>query len=180
MTGELHDVNRTAIGEIIDRQRIWDCLLRYTRGVDRLDRDLALACFHADAMIDQGAFKGDREAFVDWVIGVHRDQQVLTQHIMANHSCEIAGDEAHAETYVTYYGVNPGGTDAFAVGRYVDRLERRDGHWGVTDRVCMTEGATDLVRNQVVARFAPPPGSVARTARDRSDPSYHRPLVVPR
>jgi hypothetical protein len=165
---------------LVDRQKIWECLLRYTRGVDRLDRALTLAAFHPDAMIDQGAFRGGREAFADWVLGHHRDHQAVTQHTMTNFLCEIDGEFAHSETYVSYYGVNLTGKDSFAVGRYVDRLERRAGQWRIVDRVCVTEGATDFDKNAVVARFSPGPQSIARSTRNTSDPSYARPLAIQR
>lgn len=168
------------ITSLLDKQKIWECLLCYTRGVDRLDRELALDAFHPDALIDQGAFSGDRVAFVDWVLGHHREHQQTTQHTMTNFSCDLDGATAHAETYVTYYGVNREGRDSFAVGRYVDRLEFRQGKWAIVDRVCMTEGATDLDKNAIVAQFAPTSSSLARSQRDVSDPSYLRPLRLPR
>ena len=32
--------------ELMDRQRIWECMLRYARGMDRLDVDLVLSAYH--------------------------------------------------------------------------------------------------------------------------------------
>ena len=42
------------VQELIDRQRIYECLLRYTRGMDRLDRELVLSAYHDDAVEDHG------------------------------------------------------------------------------------------------------------------------------
>ena len=168
-----------AVRELVDRQRIWESLLRYTRGVDRLDRELMLSAFHEDAVIDQGSFKGTREALADWVLNYHRENQRFTQHLMTNHGCEISGDTAHAETHVVYFGTNPADSEAFAVGRYIDRLERRTSGWAITHRVCTTEGATDLVKNDLLEQMQPRPGSLAIPTRDKADPSYLRPLVIP-
>lgn len=168
-----------AVRELLDRQRIWEALLCYTRGVDRLDRALMLSAFHEDAVIDQGSFKGTREALADWVLEYHRQNQLFTQHLMTNHSCEIDGDSAHAETHVVYFGTNPADAEAFAVGRYIDRLERRATGWGIAQRVCTTEGATDLVKNDLLQQMQPRPGSLAIPRRDKADPSYLRPLVIP-
>lgn len=172
--------HESAIKELIDRQRIWDCLLRYTRGVDRLDRELMLSAFHEDALIDQGSFKGSRENLADWVLTYHEKNQLLTQHLMTNHFCEIEGDSAHAETYVAYYGTNLAEKEAFAVGRYIDRLERGLNGWAIANRVCTTEGTTDFAKNGLMDHFKAPPGSLATAKRDRSDPSYLRPLDIPR
>lgn len=169
-----------AIRELVARQRIWDCLLRYTRGVDRLDRELLLSGFAEHALIDQGSFKGGRIAYADWVLGYHADNQLQTQHLMNNHYCEIDGETAHAETYIAYFGSNPTGKESFAVGRYLDRLQWIAGEWLITDRVCTTEGTTDFEKNGLLEQIMVPPGSLATPRRDKSDPSYLRPLIIPR
>lgn len=171
--------NNADIHELIDRQRIWECLLRYTRGMDRLDRDLVLSAYHPDAMEDHGAFLAPCEIFADQVLAFHRDKQLLTQHIMTNHSCEIDGDVAHAETYVSCYAVDPDGKDSFSLGRFIDRLEKRNGRWGIVDRVSLNEGSADLTRS-AGAHPAKQPKSIAHSRRDRSDPCYRRPLRVNR
>ena len=43
-----------------DRADILDCMNRYTRGADRLDRDLLLSAYHEDATDDRGAFTGSQ------------------------------------------------------------------------------------------------------------------------
>jgi hypothetical protein len=168
------------VRELIDRQRIWECLLRYTRGMDRLDRDLALSAYHPDAMEDHGGFIAPCAVFVDQVLGFHREREIATQHILSNHQCEIDGDVAHAETYVGCYSVGANGKDSYGFGRFIDRLEKRDGRWALVDRVCTHEGMADLVRNQAEANFAPLPQSLSRQTRDRSDPVYRRPLRIAR
>jgi len=166
--------------ELIDRQRIWECLLRYTRGMDRLDRELALSAYHFDAMEDHGAMIAACETFVDQVLGFHRTEEVLTQHIMSNHRCELEGTLAHAETYVSCYCVNREGKASYSLGRFIDRLEKRDERWGIVDRVCVREGSTDLAKNDFIENFSVQPGSLHRSTRDRTDPSYLRPLRVKR
>jgi SnoaL-like domain len=172
--------NDADVQELIDRQRIWDCLLRYTRGMDRLDRDLALSAYHPDGMEDHGALMAPCETFTDQVLGFHRDTETVTQHIITNHWCEIEGHVAHAETYVSCYAVDREGKASYSLGRFIDRLEKRGGRWGIVDRVCVREGATDFPSNDFVANFKVQPKSLCRSARDRTDPSYLRPLKVPR
>lgn len=169
-----------AVKELVDRQKIWDCLLRYTRGVDRLDRTLMLSAFAESALIDQSSFKGSRDDLADWVLAYHENNQMLTQHMMTNHYCEFNGDVAHTETCVAYYGVNPTGKDAFAVGRYIDRLVRQSDSWVIADRVCTTEGACDVEKNGLLSTLKPLARSIAVPTRNRADPSYRRPLTIPR
>jgi hypothetical protein len=168
------------VQELIDRQRIWECLLRYTRGMDRLDRELVLSAYHADAMEDHGAMIAGRDRFVDQVLGFHRSGEVLTQHIMTNHRCELDGHVAHAETYVSCYSVNRDGKASYSLGRFNDRMEKRDGGRGIVDRVCVREGSTDFPLNDFLKDFPVQPGSLHRSMRDRDDPSYLRPLRVRR
>lgn len=166
--------------ELIDRQRIWECLLRYTRGMDRLDRDLVMSAYHSDGMEDHGALIASCDKFADQVLAFHRNGEILTQHIMSNHWCEIEGDVAHAETYVSCYSVNRDGKGSYSLGRFIDRLEKRAGRWGIVDRVSVREGLTDFPRNDFVANFSAEPRSLARPTRDRTDPSYLRPLKISR
>ncbi len=43
-----------SVRELQDRQSIYDCLLTYCRGVDRMDRELLLSSYHSDAVDDRG------------------------------------------------------------------------------------------------------------------------------
>ena len=165
-----------ALRELLDRQAIWACLLRYARGMDRLDRDLALSAYHPGAVEDHGAVIQPAEDFVTRVFEFHRTREVATQHILSNHTCEIDGDIAHCETYVRCFSVMAEGPHTLAFGRFVDRLERRDGRWGITSRVSLPEGASDLPRFDHRAGMTDDPHTLARNARDSSDISYLRPL----
>jgi hypothetical protein len=62
-------------------------------------------------------------------------------------------------------------------GRYVDRLERRDGRWAIVARVCVVEWiqeSSSLISDDVIALLSP----VQTPTEDRSDPSYARPLTL--
>jgi SnoaL-like domain len=121
--------------ELLDRADILDCLTRFCRGMDRFDRDLYLSAFHDDAEMAAGPYVGDVPGCWDWAMPMHRDGQVLTHHLLLNNSVEIDGDTAHSETYYQFVARNHpweeggGETVMLAGGRYIDRLERRDGHW---------------------------------------------------
>ena len=166
--------------ELIDRQRIWECMLRYARGMDRLDEELALSAYHPGAIEDHGPVIAPCEQFVPQVIGFHRQAELATQHILSNHSCEIDGDVAHTETYTRCFSVLPDGRNRLSFGRFVDRLEKRDGQWGIVSRVSLPEGAIDAAAFDDRAGMVNLPGSLVRPSRSRDDPSYLRPLPISR
>ncbi|MDO7833465.1 nuclear transport factor 2 family protein [Sphingobium sp. HBC34] len=162
------------IGELKDRQDILDCLHRYCRGVDRFDRDAVRSAYHADALDDHGEYVGDVEGFIDWAFDYHARHQVRTLHSIANHLCDIDGDVAHAETYFTFHSVNREAPfQSTTSGRYIDRLERRDGRWGIVRRICVINGfgAFDPDGQAGDGYFVP-------STRDRNDPAYMRPLEI--
>jgi hypothetical protein len=170
----------TALGELIDRQRIWECMLRYARGMDRLDRELALSAYHTGAIEDHGALIAPCEQFVDQVLEFHRNTERVTHHILSNHSCEIDGNTAHAETYIRCFSVMLSGSHHLAFGRFVDRLEKRDGRWGIVSRVSLPEGAAELTAFNDRAGMINDIRTLGYPARDRTDPSYLRPLPLTR
>lgn len=162
---------------LIDRQDILDCLTRFCRGTDRFDRALFLSAFHDDATIAAGPFVGGPVALYDWAIPMHEAGQIATHHNMLNFTCDIAGDTAHTETYYIFVGRNRDESVWTAGGRYIDRLERRDGEWRIALRTNLIEWST--LPQAVPLPFADVPDLYANgaPARDRSDPSYARPLV---
>ena len=168
-----------ALRALVDRQEIHDVIVRYCRGVDRLDRELILSAYHPDAIDDHGLFVGGPEAFADHFFAFHSKMQSSTQHIITNHFCDLDGDTAHTETYWLFAGMNRSGPAlSLGGGRYVDRMERRGGRWAIAQRKCLYDwqgqpGDYDLSPAQLQAML----GAGAAT-RDRRDPSYERPLRV--
>ena len=118
---------------LLQRQEILDCLTRFSRGMDRFDRELFLSAFHADATIAAGDFVGGPADLYAWASAMHEQGQIATNHNLLNHTCDIAGDTAHTETYYLFVGRNRDDTNWIAGGRYLDRVERREGC--VADRV---------------------------------------------
>ena len=163
------------VREMKDRQEIQDCMARYCEGIDRMDRAMLLSAYHPGALDDHGYFVGPAEKFADYVLDLHMTHQQRTQHHLTTHRCEIAGDVAHTVTYYIFRSLNrKDPLYTIASGRYVDRLEKRDGKWGIVARVCLVD-----VRNEGSA----PTGTEGEayympSLRDRGDPSYARPLEV--
>jgi len=178
----MNDLDPAALRQLLDRQAVLDCMTRYTRGVDRLDRELLLSAYHADAIDDHGLFVGSPAAFADWALPHHREYQRVTNHMILNHSCELDGDTAHSETYCLYVGINKTGTVDVLGNRYVDRLERRAGVWAIALRICAVEWVSNLPGEADVSPQMHQAVKAlmvnATTARDRTDISYQRPLAL--
>jgi hypothetical protein len=166
------------LGELLDRQDIYDCIKRVSRAIDRFDRELFLSAYHADAVIDAGALVAGPAEVYESGAALHDEGQSATVHHLTNHVCEIAGDLAHAETYFLYAGRNRDGGNWMAGGRYADRLERRDGVWRIAFRCTLLEWS-GMVPESEVPLFAEAPDLHANGAssRSRDDPTYRRPLV---
>jgi hypothetical protein len=164
--------------DLRSRAEILDCVHRYARGVDRLDRALVLSAYHPDAIDDHGTFVGGPEGFVEYFFDLHRRAHHSTSHIISNHLCEIDGDTAHAETYYIFASMNVAGPPVtLAGGRYIDRFERRDGRWAIAVRKCVP-GWNTAPDSPVSVAMREAFKLVGHVSRDRDDLSYERPLTV--
>jgi hypothetical protein len=180
------------IQELWDREQIRQCLHRYARGVDRFDKELILSAFHPDCIDEHGKFVGNAEEFVDWALNMHSNAQLSHQHCLLNHSCELDGDTAHAETYFMFTAMNRKGKPlTIGGGRYIDRLEKRQDEWRIAARVTLrdwsnlenipdindlsTMTSTAHLLSETEKQFM---NEGRGPARDRSDPSYDRPLTI--
>ena len=171
----------TRVDRLLDRVAIEECITNLARGMDRHDAELMRASYHPDAIDDHGTFVGPAADFIDLVNGIdgaggiHAEQFSGHQHYLMNQHVEIDDDEAHAETYFVFVGVRrESGGLSMSGGRYLDRLARREGRWGIVVRRVTLEWATTVAeddgpRADLLARFTP-----ARS--DRADASYLRPL----
>jgi hypothetical protein len=166
-------VNMEKLQMLIDREEIRDATLRYSRGLDRHDTELLVSAYHEDAWDDHGGFIGDREDFARVNNALHERYWIRHQHHMTNQIIEIDGDTAHCESYVIVNLVREDETVDMAGSRYVDKLERRNGTWAITDRICVLEWAGELVKGSKI-----PPMDLFILGRwDKDDVSYDRPLT---
>lgn len=163
--------------ELLDRQDIFDCLVRFSRGMDRFDRELFLSAFHSDAVIAAGPFVGGPVELYEWAASLHEQGQSATHHNLLNHSCDIDGNVAHTETYYLFVGRNRDDTNWMAGGRYIDRLERRDGIWKIALRTNAIEWSGMVPTLPIPFTDVPGVHVNGIPSRDQTDPSYRRPLT---
>jgi len=168
----------TKLRAMLDKHEIHQVMLRYGRGLDRLDNELARSCYWDDCTEDHGAFVGHPDQFIPWADGTSLAFN-STQHAILNHFCDLQGDDAYCETYYQFTGIAAQGPHFGSVGRYIDHFQRRGGEWRIANRVTIIEGTYDLpespaTRGQPSAYTAEEP---SQARRDRTDVSYHRPPV---
>jgi hypothetical protein len=165
------------VQQLIDRQDILDCLMRYSRGVDRFDVDMIRSVYHPDATDDHGAFVGNPEQFVEWVLDLHGTGQISTQHQLTNHFCDLDGNTAHTETYFFFVARNRDESVWIAGGRYLDRFEKRSGEWKIADRYCVVEWSGTINEGPIPFADIPDVHTNGVPGRNKDDPSYRRPLT---
>src|SRR3954447_13095720 len=86
---------------LLDRQAIHDVVLRYCRGIDRMDLDAVRECYHPDATDEHGSFSGSVDAYLAW-IGRLLPRYSSTMHLTGNHLVDFSSDTpdlARSETY---------------------------------------------------------------------------------
>jgi SnoaL-like domain len=144
------------------------------------DRELLRSAYHDDAIDEHVGFVGAVDDFIEWAFAYHQTQ-TRYQHYLLNHTAEVDGHEAHAETYYLFVGTDRDPANHMTIngGRYVDRLERRNGRWGIVARVCMVEWHMDsatLITEETMTFL----DAILTVAHDRTDTSYDRPLTITR
>ncbi len=169
--------NLGKLERLLERQEIFDCLVRFSRGMDRFDRELFLSAFHDDAVIAAGPFVGGPVGLYEWAVGLHEHGQSATHHNLLNHSCDIDGDVAHTETYYLFVGRNRDETNWIAGGRYIDRIERRDGQWKIVLRTNAIEWSGMVPTLPIPFTDVPGIELNGVPLRSKNDPSYQRPLT---
>jgi hypothetical protein len=179
------------LSTVLDRIAIQEAISCYARGVDRNDPELMRAAFHADAQLTMGTSKSLQtvDQFVAGIQAGWERFRAWGMHHTMNQHIELDGTVAHAETYyLALMRLKPGceppaffPRDASANpallwmmgGRYFDRLEQREDDWRIAFRLGSVEylASSDATATKSMLEMI---GDIAR--RDRSDPTYERPL----
>jgi hypothetical protein len=158
---------------VADELAIRRLLATYCRAIDRCDAELLRTVYWPDAVDNHGIFNGNAMEFVDFILPMLRTMRCTT-HSISTVLIELDGDVARAETYVQAYHDAPGPegrVDIVVGGRYLDRIERRNGVWRIAHRQFVMDW------NQNLASTAQWDGPLygaldVRGANDRADPSY--------
>lgn len=178
MTGNETELERLRrdVQYLMDRSAILDCIARHARGCDRHDEELLSSAYHADGVDEHGGTKNLGPEYAAFINASHAATSQAHTHNITTHTCEVDGDVAHAESYVIVALLDANGAGATLMsGRYIDRLERRDGAWRIAARRSLVDlalhGSAALLQLPAFRAQGYPKGT-----RDPSDSSYQRPL----
>lgn len=130
----------------LDRETIRDCIARLARGEDRRDPALISASYWPNSNTDYGMWAGDFAAYLAWVVP-GADAIKVTQHVLGQSLIDLDGAAAKVETHVSSYhrvDMGAGDRDTMIGGRYLDRLEKRDGEWRIAERTMLYDWCQDF------------------------------------
>lgn len=172
---ELEQLRRD-VQYVKDRIDILDCVNQQARGHDRHDVELLTSVYHDDGIDEHGPNVNPGAAYGEWSNKTHAAVFEDHLHNITTHTCEIDGDQAHCESYVFGAMLGRDGNSVMLMGgRYLDRLERRDGVWRIALRRCTIEwsmaGDAKLLHSGAFKGFL-------KGTRDTTDLSYTRPLQL--
>jgi ketosteroid isomerase-like protein len=132
-------VDSRALDTLLDKEKIRDLVLLYSRGVDRKDIELLKTLYTKDATDDHGShFKGPADAYLEF-LAKSLPHLIAGGHFVCNHLISTDGDTAEGEVYALAYHVFPdgkgGAVQDVAGVRYIDRYAKQNGRWLFASRV---------------------------------------------
>ncbi len=140
------DTITAELKSLLHREKIRECIACLARGEDRRDADLITASFWPDSTTDFGMFQGNFDEYLAWVVP-GSPAIPLTQHVLGQSVIKLQDAAALVETHVTaYHRINMGDQehDVIIGGRYLDRLEERDGDWRIAKRTMLYDWYQDF------------------------------------
>lgn len=155
------------------RQDFRDLNAAYCRGIDRCDEPLLRSIWHPDATVAYGIFDGNALEFSSYITKLNQGLE-RTFHTVSNQYHKVDGDKAVGESYVIGVAtakVEGKLMDTLIGGRYLDRLERRNGVWKIAHRTYVMDWNMNM---PATAEWDEGMYGMIKTRgkRDKSDPSY--------
>jgi hypothetical protein len=159
------------VADLVQREGVRDCLARYARGVDRLDRELV-----------ESSFAGAAPDFIEPIFAQAEARRVQN-HYWTNLRVDLTGDVALVEAYyLTVLGFAEGAGDGFGIaaegdlnlvgGRYLIPFAKADnGQWGITVRGNIGDWHAK-VDGSGLAAYLDATDNGGRPRGSREDPSY--------
>lgn len=168
----MSEPSAAAVRELVDKQALYELVVRYCRAIDRRDFALLRSLYCDDAVDDHGAmFCGAADDYVRWVETALQSMAV-TVHSLSNALFAVDGDRAEGEVHATSYHrtVGPDAWEFVIGGRYLDHYRRQGGVWRFHRRAIVTDWATarpfDAPGHREFASMTP------EGRADGTDPSY--------
>lgn len=169
-------MNREAeIDDLIARRDIYAVLTTYSRALDRCDVGLMKSVYWPDGTDHHGVFDGNAAEFAEFIVREIQNWFEVTMHALMNVNMEIDGDTACTETYLFAYhkvraekapeifgarymtmfeghGLDADHHHFYFGGRYLDRLERRQGEWRISKRQVVMDWNDNHPSGEILAQ----------------------------
>lgn len=135
------------LDELLAYEGVRQCLMRYSRAIDRIDEALLRTAYWPEAVDNHGSYNGPAEGFIAWVIPLLGTME-QTMHFLGNILIELDGDTARSETYfLALHRLQDGSGklgETHVAGRYLDRMERRGDEWRIVHRDVVYDGLAEV------------------------------------
>jgi len=126
-----------ALQRLLDEADCRALILRYGPAVDWRDRAVLETLFWPDAEVDLGVFKGRGSEAPDFLMQ-NTSHSLRRWHVTSSLSLRVEGGCAYAESCAMTHAITGGGEAGMMshmfIGRYLDRLERRQAEWRIASR----------------------------------------------
>ncbi len=178
MTGDELEQLKRDVQYLKDRTEILDCISRHARGNDRHDVEITSSTYHDDGIDEHGNAVIRGPEYAAWANAQHAASSASHLHNITTHLCEIDGTVATCESYVMVVLLSQDATSCTIMnGRYVDRLEKREGTWRISVRRSTVDavitGDASMVNHPFFKKQGYPKGM-----RGHDDISYRRPVSL--
>jgi ketosteroid isomerase-like protein len=135
---------------LLDKQAIHDLVVAYFHGIDTGDVELVASTYHPDAVDERGPRRLEGPGIAEELVRSNGQSMTSMRHHVTTHRIEISGDTATSVAYCLGVHVTAGDEPKRlqTAGRYLDRLDRRDGEWRIVER----EMVIDMLRAEPLDR----------------------------
>jgi hypothetical protein len=164
----------SALQEMLDDFHLRKLVHAYCRAVDRGDHEKLRSLYHPDAVDAHGGFSaGSAAEFIDQLVAA-RPYIRSMQHNITTVNFAIDGNSAEGEIYTIAIQTLAGSdrdVDVVVGGRYLDKYDKRDDVWKLSERTIVTDWA--YVNDPTAMNLSHPiTRGTLRGAPDATDPSY--------
>lgn len=133
--------------ELLDHHDIRTLLAEYCHGCDRHDYRRMADTYAEESWDDHGDYKMPGKEFAVEAITANLKDANMLMHHLGQSLIRVDGDTAGADTYfLASVSSTEDGKEVInqIAGRYVDRLERIEGAWKISKRICVREWSISL------------------------------------
>jgi hypothetical protein len=164
---------RAELDDLVARRDVYAVLTRYCRALDRADLELMRTVYWPDGVDIHGIYSGNAAEFVEFIISEITQYFEMGTHCLLNVDIKVDGDTACSESYLysacrvrenmteamfgsRYFqmcggrGLDAGNEQFVMAGRYLDRLERRNGEWRIVKRQVVMDWNDSNPSNQIL------------------------------